>query len=44
MLSQVLAYFSAQDAPVHFPGAAFLLAAVLAFSCLSMLLSKEDAA
>ena len=37
-LTQALAHFSAPDARVHFPGAAFLLAAAYAFVCLTMLL------
>jgi DHA1 family tetracycline resistance protein-like MFS transporter len=37
VLSQVLAYFSGDDAPVHFPGASFLLAAMLGLVCAGML-------
>jgi DHA1 family tetracycline resistance protein-like MFS transporter len=42
-LTQTLAHFSAPDAPVHFPGAAFLLAASFAFVCLCMLLLQQRA-
>jgi DHA1 family tetracycline resistance protein-like MFS transporter len=39
-LSQTLAFFSGPQAPVHFPGAAFLLAALLAFVAWCILLSR----
>jgi MFS transporter, DHA1 family, tetracycline resistance protein len=38
LLSQTLAYFTSAQAPVYFPGAAFVLSALLAFCCLLMLL------
>jgi DHA1 family tetracycline resistance protein-like MFS transporter len=37
-LTQTMARFSSRDAPIYFPGAAFLLAALLAFVCLVLLL------
>ncbi len=40
MLTQTLARFSGVDAPVHFPGAAFLLAALLALSALAALRAR----
>ena len=42
-LTQTLAHFSAPDAPVHFPGAAFLLAASYALVCFSLLLLQQRA-
>ena len=39
-LSQTLAYFSASDAPIFFPGAGFLLAALLACVALVLLLVR----
>jgi MFS transporter, DHA1 family, tetracycline resistance protein len=39
-LTQILAHFSAPHARVHFPGAAFLLAASYAFVCLTLLLLR----
>ncbi|MGD9968114.1 MAG: TCR/Tet family MFS transporter [Hyphomonadaceae bacterium] len=38
LMTQTLGRFSADGAPVHFPGAAFILAAVLALVALSMVL------
>ena len=43
LLSQVLAYFSGDSAPVHFPGAAVLLASLLGLLCLGMLRSATRA-
>lgn len=43
-LTQVLGYFSAPDAPIHFPGAAFLLAAVLGAVCFVLLLLRRPSA
>ncbi len=43
-LSQTLAYFSSSTAPVFFPGAAFLLAALLACVSLTLLLARMPAA
>lgn len=40
VLSHTLARFSASDAPIYFPGAAFLLAALLALICFCMLLAQ----
>jgi DHA1 family tetracycline resistance protein-like MFS transporter len=39
-LTQVLATFSAPTAPLRFPGAAFVLAALLAFTCFVLLLAQ----
>jgi DHA1 family tetracycline resistance protein-like MFS transporter len=39
-LTETMARYSAPDAPVYFPGAAFLLAALLAFLCLILLLAQ----
>ena len=39
-LTEVMARFSAPDAPVYFPGASFLLAALLAFLCLVLLVAQ----
>ena len=36
-LTQTLARFSGPGAPIHFPGAAFLLAATYALACLGLL-------
>jgi DHA1 family tetracycline resistance protein-like MFS transporter len=35
-MTQTLGWFSEPDAPVHFPGAAFLLASALALLCLAV--------
>ena len=43
VLTETLASFSAPDAPVRFPGAAFLLAALLSFVCLCLLLAQRRA-
>jgi MFS transporter, DHA1 family, tetracycline resistance protein len=40
-LSQTLARFSSPDAPIHFPGAAFALAALLAVVSLGLLLAER---
>lgn len=37
VMTQVLGRFSAQDAPIHFPGAAFVLAAVLSLISLGLI-------
>jgi DHA1 family tetracycline resistance protein-like MFS transporter len=42
VLTETLARFSAPDAPLHFPGAAFLLAALLALVCLGLLLAQRE--
>jgi DHA1 family tetracycline resistance protein-like MFS transporter len=39
-LTETLARYSGPDAPVYFPGAAFLLAALMAFLCLVLLLAQ----
>jgi MFS transporter, DHA1 family, tetracycline resistance protein len=39
-LTETMARYSAPDAPLYFPGAAFLLAALLAFLCLILLLAQ----
>jgi DHA1 family tetracycline resistance protein-like MFS transporter len=44
LLSQVLAHFSGENAPVHFPGAAFLVASSLALLCFAMLVSGSRGA
>jgi DHA1 family tetracycline resistance protein-like MFS transporter len=36
LMTQLFSRFSAPDAPVHFPGAAFLAAAILAATCLTV--------
>lgn len=36
-MTQTLAYFSAKDAPVYFPGAAFVLSALLGAACLAFM-------
>jgi DHA1 family tetracycline resistance protein-like MFS transporter len=43
LLTQVLARFSAEDAPIHFPGAAFLVASALAL-CGAVLLARARTA
>ncbi len=39
-LTEIMARYSGPDAPVYFPGASFLLAALLAFLCLILLVAQ----
>jgi DHA1 family tetracycline resistance protein-like MFS transporter len=43
LLTQTLGGFSAADAPIYFPGAAFLLAAILALAALAIVLRVSAA-
>lgn len=44
VLTQVLGYFSAPDAPIFFPGAAFLVAALLGAVCFVLLVMRRPSA